>query len=37
MKSFNLTEWALGHRAIVLFLILQRHYVTGFMSGAFKG
>jgi multidrug efflux pump len=22
MKSFNLTEWALGHRAIVLFLIL---------------
>lgn len=22
---------------IVLFLILQRHYVTGFMSGAFKG
>ena len=22
MKSFNLTEWALEHRAIVLFLIL---------------
>jgi multidrug efflux pump subunit AcrB len=22
MKSFNLTEWALGHRAVVLFLIL---------------
>ena len=22
MKSFNLTEWALGHRALVLFLIL---------------
>ncbi|HWH41178.1 MAG TPA: hypothetical protein VNU21_15145, partial [Usitatibacter sp.] len=22
MKSFNLTQWALGHRAIVLFLIL---------------
>ena len=22
MKSFNLTEWALGHRAIVLFLLL---------------
>ncbi len=22
---------------IVLFLILQRHYVRGFMSGAFKG
>jgi len=22
MKSFNLTEWALNHRAIVLFLIL---------------
>ena len=22
MKSFNLTEWALGHRAIVLFLIV---------------
>ncbi|MGZ8982255.1 MAG: efflux RND transporter permease subunit, partial [Burkholderiaceae bacterium] len=22
MKSFNLTEWALGHRAIVLFLII---------------
>ena len=22
MKSFNLSEWALGHRAIVLFLIL---------------
>ncbi|HEV3007872.1 MAG TPA: efflux RND transporter permease subunit, partial [Burkholderiales bacterium] len=22
MKSFNLTEWALGHRAIVVFLIL---------------
>jgi len=20
MKSFNLTEWALGHRAVVLFL-----------------
>jgi multidrug efflux pump subunit AcrB len=23
MKSFNLTEWALGHRAIVVFLILM--------------
>jgi len=22
---------------ILLFLILQRHYVRGFMSGAFKG
>ncbi len=22
MKSFNLTEWALGHRAVVLFLLL---------------
>ena len=22
MKSFNLTEWALGHRSLVLFLIL---------------
>ena len=22
MKSFNLTEWALNHRAVVLFLIL---------------
>ena len=22
MKSFNLTEWALDHRAVVLFLIL---------------
>jgi len=22
---------------IVLFLVLQRHYVRGFMSGAFKG
>jgi multidrug efflux pump subunit AcrB len=31
MKSFNLTEWALGHRAIVLFLIL----VIG-IGGAFS-
>ena len=22
MKNFNLTEWALGHRALVLFLII---------------
>ena len=22
MKSFNLTDWALNHRAVVLFLIL---------------
>jgi hypothetical protein len=22
MKTFNLTEWALSHRAIVLFMIL---------------
>jgi len=22
MKSFNLTEWALNHRAVVLFLLL---------------
>ena len=22
MKSFNLTEWALNHRAVVLFLIV---------------
>jgi len=22
MKSFNLTEWALEHRAVVLFLII---------------
>ena len=36
MKSFNLTEWALGHRAIVLFLILVIGIggVLGFTSSA---
>ena len=34
MKSFNLTEWALGHRAVVLFLILVIAVggVLGFMK-----
>jgi len=36
MKSFNLTEWALGHRAVVLFLILAIGIggVLGFTSSA---
>ena len=36
MKSFNLTEWALNHRAIVLFLILAIMIggVLGFNSSA---
>ena len=36
MKSFNLTEWALNHRAIVLFLILAIGIggVLGFRSSA---
>ena len=28
MKSFNLSEWALNHRAIVLFLLLVREDQT---------
>ena len=28
MTSFNLSEWALSHRAIVLFLILRRKAIT---------
>ena len=33
MKPFNLTEWALGHRAIVLFLILTILLHSGRGSG----
>ena len=33
MKSFNLTEWALEHRAVVLFLLLIVSVLAIFIVG----